>query len=168
MSVLRCLSRGRGKQFCPLALESRTGHSVLPPGTLQGARGDPGILPSFSYWCTGLTTPVLNFIGSEGGTVVMFVCCSCQVTSANPFTNSSTDASNASVSQCLPQLFNIIKSLADTVANLTTQVQLSISSQSVRVLDTVMFLLPLMFLLYLMLLLPLPLLLSFVNNFSPR
>ena len=82
--------------------------------------------------CTGLTTPVLNFIGSEGGTAVVFVCCSCQVTSANPSTNSSTDASNTSVSQCLPQLFNMIKSLAETVANLTTQVQLSMSSQSPR------------------------------------
>ena len=82
--------------------------------------------------CTGLTTPVLNYIGSLGGTAVVFVCCSCKVTSANPSTNSSTDASNASISQCLPQLFNVIKSLAETVANLTTQVQLSMSSQSLR------------------------------------
>ena len=33
---------------------------------------------------------------------------------------------------CLPQLFNMIKSLAEAVANLTAQIQLSMSGQSLR------------------------------------
>ena len=60
----------------------------------------------------------------------MFVCCPCQVTSEKPSTNGLYDASNVSASLTLPQLFNMIKSLAETVTNLTAQIQQPMSSQS--------------------------------------
>ena len=82
--------------------------------------------------CTGLTASALDCIRSDGGTAILFVCCSCRVTSPNASANSSTGESVASASSALPQLFNMIKSLAEAVAGLTVQVQLSMTSQGLR------------------------------------
>ena len=79
--------------------------------------------------CTGLTASALDCIKSDRGTAILFVCLSCRVTSPNASANSSA---GESVASALPQLFNMIKSLAEAVANLTVQVQLSMTSQGPR------------------------------------
>ena len=75
--------------------------------------------------CTGLNKAELNCVKSGGGRGVRFVCttCRCQTSQSN-----SAELSVSAISASMSQLHEIVKGLAETVANLTQQMTLLISN----------------------------------------
>ena len=75
--------------------------------------------------CTGLNKAELNCVKSGGGRGIRFVCSNCRCQTSQ---NSSAEPTVSAISASMSQLHEIVKGLAETVANLTQQVTLLISN----------------------------------------
>ena len=79
----------------------------------------------FHPQCTGLPAAAIQCIQMDGGNAVRFVCCSCRC-SSNSSRAGGNDNPNPPQDTSISQLFQVVKSLAETVANLANQVQSSL------------------------------------------
>ena len=82
--------------------------------------------------CTGLNAQAINSIRECGGEAISFVCCECR---SSPSSNSAQRSGNVSPASLqdpatVTQLFELVKSLAQSVAGLTNQVQLLVAQQT--------------------------------------
>ena len=77
--------------------------------------------------CTGLSSRAIECILSEGGDGVRFVCSACRCASSTTAAGSSSSAPD---SEALSQLHQIVKSLAESIALLTTKVNTLCNSVS--------------------------------------
>ena len=72
--------------------------------------------------CTGLSSRAIECIQSEGGDGVRFVCSACRCASSTTAAGGSHSSSAAPDNEALSQLHQIVKSLAESIALLTTKV----------------------------------------------
>ena len=72
--------------------------------------------------CTGLKAATVTAIQEEGGNAVRFVCTDCRCEPISPGTTSDSDVGN--MNTALPQLYQTVKALAESVADLSKQVSL--------------------------------------------
>ena len=78
--------------------------------------------------CTGLSSRAIECIQSEGGDGIRFVCSACRCAASNTAAGSSS--SSPPSNEDLSQLFQIVKSLAESIAQLTTKVNTLCNSNS--------------------------------------
>ena len=75
--------------------------------------------------CTGLSIRAIECIQAEGGAGVRFICSACRCNSSN-----GTQSGSLSDKESISQLHQIVKSLAESVAQLTAKVNMVINSET--------------------------------------